>query len=138
MQAFRIARNDQVKLSMTEFQFMRNDQFQPQHIYQDSKLLDFLMQWYILFLPGWSGVEFKCTVHVALLKCPINQFKTVMQSRQQALQRSLFTTSKTDHHLLRQKLRQRISVMETNTAVFVVFKTKRELKCQFSASTEII
>ena len=43
-----------------------------------------------------------------------------------------FTTSKTDRHLLRQKVRQRISVMKTNTGVFVVFKTKRELKRQFS------
>ena len=41
-----------------------------------------------------------------------------------------FTTSKTDGHLLRQKVRQKISVIITNTCVFVVFKTKRELKCQ--------
>ena len=27
--------------------------------------------------------------------------------------------------------------METNNGVFVVFKTKRELKCQFSGITEI-
>ena len=46
--------------------------------------------------------------------------------------------SKTDGHLLHQKVCQRISVMKTNTGVFVVFKTKHELKCQFSASTEII
>ena len=45
-----------------------------------------------------------------------------------------FTTSKTDRHLLRQKVRQRISVMKTNTGVFVVFKTKRELKCQISGN----
>ena len=32
--------------------------------------------------------------------------------------------------LQRQKVRQRISVMKTNTVVFVVFKTNRELKCQ--------
>ena len=31
-----------------------------------------------------------------------------------------------------------ISVMKTNTGVFVVFKTKRELKCQFSGITEIL
>ena len=36
---------------------------------------------------------------------------------------------KMDHHLLRQKVRQRISVMETNNGVFVVFKTNHELKC---------
>ena len=36
--------------------------------------------------------------------------------------------------LLCQKLRQRISVMKTNTGAFVVFKTKRELKCQFSGN----
>ena len=39
-----------------------------------------------------------------------------------------------DRHLLCQKVRQRISVMKTNTGVFVVFKTKRELKCQFSGN----
>ena len=47
---------------------------------------------------------------------------------------SLFTTSKTDRQLLRQKVHQRISVMKTNTGVFVVFKAKRELKCQFSGN----
>ena len=46
--------------------------------------------------------------------------------------------SKMDPHLLRQKVRQRISVVKTNTAVFVVFKKKRELKCQFSGNTEIL
>ena len=46
--------------------------------------------------------------------------------------------SKTDCHLLRQKVRQRISVMKTNTGVFVVFKTNRELKRQFSGITEIL
>ena len=45
---------------------------------------------------------------------------------------SIFTTSKTDCQLLRQKVRQRISVMKTNTGVFVVFKTKRELERQFN------
>ena len=38
--------------------------------------------------------------------------------------------SKTDRQLLRQKVCQIISVMITNTGEFVVFKTKRELKCQ--------
>ena len=46
--------------------------------------------------------------------------------------------SKTDCHLLHQKVCQRISVMKANTGVFVVFKTKRELKCQFSGITEIL
>ena len=46
--------------------------------------------------------------------------------------------SKTDRQLLHQKVRQRITVMKTNTGVFVVFKTKRELKCQFSGITEIL
>ena len=54
-------------------------------IYLDSKLLAFLMQWYIHFLPGWSRAEIKCTVHVALSKWPINQLKLVCQSRKQAL-----------------------------------------------------
>ena len=40
--------------------------------------------------------------------------------------------SETDRHLLRQKVRQRISVMKKNTGVFVVFKTKRDSKCQLS------
>ena len=40
--------------------------------------------------------------------------------------------------LLRQKVRQRISVMKTNTGVIVVFMTKRELECQFSGITEIL
>ena len=43
-----------------------------------------------------------------------------------------FTTTKRDRHLLRQKVHQKISVMKTNIGVFVVFKTKRELRCQFS------
>jgi len=47
---------------------------------------------------------------------------------------SLFTTSKTDRQLLRQGVRQRVSVMKTNNGVFVVFTTKRELKCQFSGN----
>ena len=43
---------------------------------------------------------------------------------------SLSTTSIMDCQLLRQKVCQIISVMKTNTVVFVVIKTKRELKCQ--------
>ena len=35
-----------------------------------------------------------------------------------------------DRQLLCQKVRQIISVIKTNTCVFVVFETKRELKCQ--------
>ena len=38
--------------------------------------------------------------------------------------------SKTDGHLLRPKVRQKISVIITNTCGFVVFKTKHESKCQ--------
>ena len=49
-----------------------------------------------------------------------------------------FTTTKRDRHLLRQKVHQKISVMKTNIGVFVVFKTKRELECQFSGITEIL
>ena len=41
------------------------------------------------------------------------------------LKQSLSTTSNTDRQLLRQKFHQKISVMKTNTAVFLVFKTKR-------------
>ena len=48
----------------------------------DSKLLASLMQWYIYFLPDWSWAEIKCTVHVALLKRPINYFKVDQQSMQ--------------------------------------------------------
>ena len=43
------------------------------------------MYWYIRFLPGWSGEEFKCTVQCCSAQTPINYFKTVMQSRQKAL-----------------------------------------------------
>ena len=46
--------------------------------------------------------------------------------------------SKTASHLVCQKLCQRISVMKTNTSVFVVFKTYRELKCQFSENIESV
>ena len=47
---------------------------------------------------------------------------------------NLFTMSKMDRQLLRQKVSQRISVIETNSGVFVVFKTKCELECQFSGN----
>ena len=40
-----------------------------------------------------------------------------------------FTRSKTDRYLLRQKFRQRISVVKTKTGVFVVFKIKLKTKC---------
>ena len=40
-----------------------------------------------------------------------------------------------DSQLLSQKVHQRISVMKTNNVVFVVFKTKHELECQFSGNT---
>ena len=49
-----------------------------------------------------------------------------------------FTTSKSDRQLSRQKIRQRISVMKTNTGVFVVFKTKRKLKCHFFGNIECV
>ena len=42
--------------------------------------------------------------------------------------------SKTDCQLLRQKVHQRILVMKTSTGILVVFKTKRQLKCQFSGN----
>ena len=41
-----------------------------------------------------------------------------------------------DRQLLRQKVGQKISVMKTNTGVFVVFKTKRELKNQNELETQ--
>ena len=40
---------------------------------------------YTCFLPGWSGAEIKCTVHVALPKRPINRQVWWQQSRQKAL-----------------------------------------------------
>ena len=43
-----------------------------------------------------------------------------------------------DRQLLLQKVRQKIPVIKTNTGVFVVFKTKCELRCQFSGVTETI
>ena len=42
-----------------------------------------------------------------------------------------FYNVKNGSQLLCQKVCQRISVTKTNTGVFVVFKTKCELKCQF-------
>ena len=56
----------------------------PQYIDQNSKVLATFWLWYISFLTGWSGQ--KCIVQCMLL-CPrpINQFKQVQQSRQQAL-----------------------------------------------------
>ena len=36
---------------------------------------------YIRFLPGSSGAEIKCTVHVALPKRPINLFDLVQQAK---------------------------------------------------------
>ena len=48
---------------------------------------------------------------------------------------SIFTMSKTGRQLLRQKVHQRISVMKVINGVFVVFKAKHELKCQFSGNT---
>ena len=44
-------------------------------------------------------------------------------------QKTFNTTSIMDDQLLRQKVHQKISVIKTNTFIFVVFKTKRELKC---------
>ena len=43
--------------------------------------------------------------------------------------------SKNDRQILRQKVGQRVLVMKTNNSVFVVFRTKHELKCQFSGNT---
>ena len=43
-----------------------------------------------------------------------------------------------ERQLLHQKVRQIILVMKTNTSVFVVFKTKHELKCQFSGIIECV
>jgi hypothetical protein len=51
------------------------------------------------------------------------------------LKAQYFYNIKTDRQLLRQKVCQRISVMKTINGVFVVFKTKHELKCQFSGNT---
>ena len=46
--------------------------------------------------------------------------------------------SKTDRHYSRKKVGQRISVIKTNTGVFVVFQTKCKSKCQFSGITQIL
>ena len=50
------------------------------YIYKDSKLLASLMQWYICFLPSWSGAEIKCTVHVT--QTVYKLVKLAQQSRQ--------------------------------------------------------
>ena len=44
--------------------------------------------------------------------------------------RGVSSTSIMDRQLLRHKVCQIISVRKTNSGVFVLFKTKRELKCQ--------
>jgi len=49
-----------------------------------------------------------------------------------------FTTSKMDRQLLRRGVCQRVSVMKTNNGVFVVFKTKHDLKYQFSGNIECV
>ena len=49
-----------------------SNEFNPQYIYLDGKLLASLMYWYIHFLPGFSGAEIKYTVHVTLPKQPIS------------------------------------------------------------------
>ena len=38
--------------------------------------------------------------------------------------------SNSGHQKVRQKVRQKISVIITNTCIFVVIKTKHESKCQ--------
>ena len=60
------------------------------YIYQDSKLLASFIQWYNHFPPGGYGAEIKCTVHVALPKWPISQFKLDQKSRQQVLRSYCF------------------------------------------------
>ena len=66
-----------------------------------------------------------------------NFYFVVSLSSSQVHKRRFFTTSKTDRHLLRQKVCQRISVMKTNTGVFVVFKTKHESKCHCSGNISV-
>ena len=69
----------------------------------------------------------------------IKYMKKCVQSRRQKLNSGVFLQhQRMDRQLLRQKVRQRISVMKTNTGVFVVFKKKRELKCQFSGNIECV
>ena len=60
--------------------------------------------------------------------------KKCVQSRGQKLNSGVFL----QRQLLLQKVYQRNSVTKTNTAVFVVFKTKRELKFQLSGNLESI
>ena len=52
------------------------------------------------------------------------------------LKQSLSTTSIMDHESLCQKVCQKISVIKTNAFAFVVFKTKRESKCQNELSSK--
>ena len=67
--------------------------------------------------------------------CILFRFCIKVSSPQEPYKRSIFTKSKADRQSLRKKILQRISVMKTNNGVFVVFKTKHELKCQFSGNT---
>ena len=70
-------------VSLAIQKFLTFKRLETQYIYQDSKLIASLLQWYIHFYPDWSGAEIKCTVQNFLPERPIKQFKPVQQSRQQ-------------------------------------------------------
>ena len=65
-------------------------------------------------------------------------FLIILCWQKMILERSIFKTSNRDSQLLHQKVPQRISVMKANNGVFVVFKTKHELKCRFSGNNSPI
>ena len=56
----------------------------------------------------------------------------------ETLKQSLFTTSNMVCQFLRQKVLQKGSVMKTNSGVFIVFKTKHELRCQNELETKCV
>ena len=61
--------------------------------------------------------------YLSLNKVTVEEQELHMESHKQRF----FTTSKTDRHLLRQKVRQRISVMKTNTALVFLLSLRQNI-----------
>ena len=84
------------------------------------RLLASLMQWYICFLSGRSGAEIKFTLHVALPKRPINQFKPVQKSKQQRAYCSNIYTVKKGLNIIRDDCGLPVSTYFSASKVFVL------------------
>ena len=110
------------------------------HIIQTLISKHLFLKW---FMGNWDRST--CDTHYGQIWIKVKSWWQILSQHQSKYLRGpksvwieIPSTSKTDHHLLHQKVCQRISVMKTNTGVFVVYKTKRELKCQFSGVTKIL